>query len=62
MIMAIIVLCCVAQNLESLVLDARALLARMEADGAILALGFFTFIGFRFWSAARVASIRAESQ
>ena len=59
MIMAIIVLCCVAQNLESLVFNAAALLARMETDGAILALCIFTFIVFRVWSAARVASMRA---
>ena len=62
MIMAIIVLCCVAQNLESLVFDAAPVFARMETDAAILALGLFTFIGFRFCSAARVASMRAEPQ
>ena len=62
MIMAIIVLCCLAQNLESLVFDEAALLARMETDAAILALGIFTFIVFRVWSAARAASMRAEPQ
>ena len=62
MIMVIIVLCCTAQNLESLVFDAAAMFARMETDAAILALGIFTFIVFRVWSAPRVASVRAESQ
>lgn len=62
MIMAIIVLSCVAQNLESLMFETAALFARMETDATILALGIFTFIVFRVWCAARAASMRAESQ
>lgn len=55
MIMVIIVLSCVAQNLESLVFETAALFVRMETDAAILALSIFTFIVFRVWSAARTA-------
>lgn len=62
MIMVIIALSCVAQNLESLALDAAPLFARMETDAAILALGIFAFIVFRVWSAARVAPMKPESQ
>lgn len=62
MVMAIIVLCCVAQNLESLAFETAALFARMETDAAILALGIFMFIVFRVWSAARATSMRANSQ
>lgn len=61
MIMAIIVLCCAAENMASFVSNGAALLARMETDAAILALGIFTFIVLRVWS-ARVAQIRTESQ
>lgn len=62
MIMVIIVLCCAAQDVKSLVCDAGALFAGIETDAAILALSIFTFIVFRVWSAARVASMGAESQ
>lgn len=62
MIMAIIVLCCAAENMASFVSDAAALLGRMETDAAILALSIFMFIVLRVWSAARTASIRAEAQ
>lgn len=62
MTMVVIVLCCAAQNLQSLVFDAAGLFATMEADAAVLALGIFSFIVFRVWSAARTASMRAESQ
>lgn len=62
MTMVIIVLSCAAQNLGSLMFDAAALLARMETDAAILALGIFAFIVFRIWSAKRVPSMRAESR
>lgn len=62
MIMVILVLCCAAENVASLLSDGAALRARVETDAAILALGIFTFIVFRVWSAARVASMRAESQ
>lgn len=62
MTMVIMALCCVAQNLRSLVFDAAALFARMETDAATLALGIFAFIVFRVWSAKRVPSMRAESR
>lgn len=62
MTMVIMVLCCAAQNVASSVSEAAALFAKMETDVAILALGIFTFIVLRAWSAERVASMRAESQ
>lgn len=61
MIMVIIVLCCAAQNLESVFCDAAALFGSMETDAAILALGILTFIVFRVWSAGRAASMRTVS-
>lgn len=61
-IMVITVLRCAAESMASFVSDGAALLARMESDAAILALGIFTFIVFRVWSATRVVSISVESQ
>ena len=61
-IMVITVLCCAAESVASFVSDRVALMAGMETDAAILALGVFMFIVFRVWYAARVASMRAESQ
>jgi hypothetical protein len=59
LIILVSVLFCVARNL---VPEAAALLAGIETNAVILAVGIFIFIIFRVWAVARAASIGAASR